>query len=106
MFTIDDFTAWLLSQESRPDPVGELAATVARDLSRGVPLPIYPWPTTAACANAWRSYLYSRHAEPNALAALEQALIDYRAEFVAEPSPAMRGLAQPAGAPLPRPHLA
>lgn len=81
MFTIDAFTAWLLGQEDRLDAVGELAATVARDLSRGVPVPIHPWPTTVACATAWRNYLTARHAEPSALAALEQALIEYDAEF-------------------------
>lgn len=100
MFTIDPFTAWLLAQAGRPDPIGDLATTVAYDLAMGGSLPIYPWSSATARQLAWRNYLVSRPAGRTTLDALAQACAEFadlpdQAEpnVQAEPCPAARSAA-------------
>ena len=64
MMTMQAFTTWLLTQQHRDDPIGDLASEVATD---------HTWPADAPSLERLHGYLYRREACREAHDALDEA---------------------------------
>ena len=69
------FVRWLKQQGQRQDPVGALAREAAFD---------YFWPARKAGLRGWRTYMLSRGASDEVLAALDRAWAEFTQQFLGQ----------------------